>query len=56
MITFVGTLLVGAVTGWALEQNFGRNLLRWSRQKRMQMRILRRQGANPWRAWLQEED
>ncbi len=56
MITFVSILLVGAVSGWALEQSFGRNLLRWTRQKRMQMRVLRRQGGNPLRVWLQEED
>lgn len=56
MVTFVSILLVGAVTGWTLEQSLGENLLRWGRQKRMQMRIVRRQGGNPWRVWLQEEE
>lgn len=56
MVTFVGTLLVGAVAGWLLEQQWGRHLLRWSRIHRMKMRVLRRQGVNPLRAWLDEED
>jgi hypothetical protein len=51
MVTFVGTLLVGAVAGWVFEQRHGSALLRWSRQKRMQMRALRRQGENPFDAW-----
>ncbi len=56
MHTFVGTLLVGAVAGWMLEQNLGKSLLRWSRQKRMQMRVLRRQGVSPLRAWRFDEE
>ncbi|HSN88525.1 MAG TPA: hypothetical protein VL025_17320 [Thermoanaerobaculia bacterium] len=51
MVTFVGTLMVGAVAGWAMEKSYGQSLLRWSRNKRMQMRVLRRQGVNPLRAW-----
>jgi len=51
MVTFVGTLLIGAVAGWLLEQRHGNRLLRWSRQKRMQMRALRRQGASRFDAW-----
>jgi hypothetical protein len=51
MVTLVGTLLVGAVAGWCLEQKHGSRLLRWSRQKRMQMRALRRQGASRFDAW-----
>ena len=56
MVTFVSILLVGAITGWTLEQSLGESLLRWGRQKRMQMRVLRRQGVSPWRVWLREED
>jgi hypothetical protein len=56
MVTFVGTLLIGAVAGWTLEQNLGRNLLRWGRQKRMRMRVLRRQGVSPLRAWRSAEE
>jgi hypothetical protein len=51
MVTFVGTLFIGAVAGWIFEQKHGSQLLRWSRQKRMQMRALRRQGASPFDAW-----
>jgi hypothetical protein len=51
MVTFVGTLLVGAVAGWVFEQRHGSALLRWSRQKRMQMRALRRKGESPFDAW-----
>ncbi len=56
MVTFVGTLLIGAVAGWTLEQNLGKNLLRWGRQKRMRMRVLRRQGVSPLRAWRFDEE
>lgn len=55
MVTFMSTLLVGAVAGWALEQQWGTQLVRWTRQNRMRMRVLRRQGQNPWRAWMSEE-
>jgi hypothetical protein len=51
MVTFVGTLLIGAVAGWLFEQKHGSELVRWGRQKRMKMRALRRQGANPFDAW-----
>jgi len=56
MVTFVGTLMVGALAGWLLEQQWGRNLQRWSRMKGMRMRVLRRQGVNPLRAWFDEQD
>ena len=56
MVTFVGTLLVGAVAGWMLEKNLGQPLVRWSRLKRMQMRVLRRQGVSPLRAWRFDEE
>jgi hypothetical protein len=55
MVTFVSTLFIGAVAGWVFEQKHGSELLRWSRQKRMQMRALRRKGANPLDAWKSEE-
>jgi hypothetical protein len=54
MVTFVGTLLIGAVAGWVFEQKHGSELLRWSRQKRMLMRVLRRKGENPFAAWKPE--
>jgi hypothetical protein len=56
MVTFVGTLMIGAVAGWMLEQNVGQQLLRRVRQKKMQMRILRRQGVSPLRAWRFDEE
>jgi hypothetical protein len=56
MITFVATLLVGAIAGWLLEQQWGSRLLRWSRVHRMKMRVLRRQGINPLRAWRNDEE
>lgn len=55
MVTFVGTLLIGAVAGWAMEQQWGTQLVRWSRTNRMKMRVLRRRGENPWRAWFEQE-
>jgi hypothetical protein len=56
MLTFVSTLLVGAVTGFVMEKQWGTNLLRWSRVRRMRMRVLRRQGLKPWRFWFGPED
>ena len=49
---FVSTLVVGAVAGFAMEQQWGPTLVRWSRMQRMRARIARRQGASPWRAWF----
>ena len=54
MLTFVGTLLVGAVAGFAMEQQWGANLKRWGRMQRMRARVLRRQGVNPLRAWFDQ--
>jgi hypothetical protein len=51
MVTFVGTLMIGAVIGFMLEKQVGALLLRWSRIQRMRMRVLRRQGENPWNVW-----
>jgi hypothetical protein len=51
MATFVGALMVGAVAGWIFEQKHGTQLLRWSRQVRMQMRARRRQGESPFDFW-----
>ena len=56
MVTFVGTLLVGTIAGWMMETNLGQPLMRWSRLKRMQMRVLRRQGVSPLRAWRFDEE
>jgi len=42
IVTFVSTLVIGAVAGWMMEQKHGSDLLRWSRQKMMQRRALRR--------------
>ena len=55
MLTFVGTLLVGAIAGYAMEQQWGANLMRWSRMQRMRARVARRQGASPLRAWFDQE-
>jgi hypothetical protein len=53
MLTFVSTLLVGAVAGFAMEQQWGSSLVRWSRMQRMRARVLRRQGVRGWRAWFE---
>lgn len=52
MLTFVSTLLVGAMAGFAMEKTWGAGLVRWSRIQRMRMRVARRQGLSPWRAWF----
>ena len=54
MAMFVVTLVVGAVAGFAMEQQWGSNLMRWSRMQRMRARVARRQGASPWRAWFED--
>jgi len=51
---FVTTLVVGAVAGFVMEQQWGSNLVRWSRTQRMRARVLRRQGESPWRAWFED--
>jgi hypothetical protein len=51
---FVSTLVVGAVAGFMVEQQWGMNLVRWSRMQRMRARIARRQGESPWRGWFEE--
>ena len=56
MVTFITTLMVGAVLGFMLEQQVGAPLLKWSRIKRMRMRILRRKGENPWSAILRDDE
>ncbi|HEY0512895.1 MAG TPA: hypothetical protein VGH73_13380 [Thermoanaerobaculia bacterium] len=56
MVMFVSTLLVGAVAGFAMEQQWGSNLVRWSRLQRMRARVLRRQGVSPWRAWTDSQE
>jgi hypothetical protein len=54
MAMFMGTLMVGALAGFAMEQQWGSNLMRWSRMQRMRARVARRQGASPWRAWFED--
>lgn len=56
MVTFISMLTVGAIFGFMLEQQVGAPLVRWSRVKRMRMRILRRKGESPWVALLQDDD
>jgi hypothetical protein len=48
MITFVGTLMIGAVVGFMMEQQWGVEVLRWSRMRRMKTRVLRRQSESVW--------
>ncbi len=55
MVTFIGVLMFGAVSGFLMEQQWGAQLVRWTRQHRMRMRCLSRKGVNPFRAWLGEE-
>jgi hypothetical protein len=43
MVTFVGTLMIGAVVGFMVEQQWGIEVIRWNRMRRMRTRILRRQ-------------
>jgi hypothetical protein len=52
MLTFVSTLLVGALAGFAMEKTWGSGLVRWSRIQRMRVRVARRQGVSPLRAWF----
>ena len=56
MLTFVSTLMVGAVAGFAMEQQWGSNLLRWSRTQRMRVRVARRQGISLWQAWFDQPE
>ncbi len=56
MVTFISTLIFGAVLGFMLEQQVGVPLVKWSRVKRMRMRILRRNGENPWSALLRDDE
>jgi hypothetical protein len=55
MVTFIGMLMCGAVAGFMMEQQWGAKALRWARQHQMRIRVLRRQGVNPLRAWRDEE-
>ena len=48
MITFVGTLMIGAVVGFMMEQQWGVEVVRWSRMRRMRTRVLRRQNESAW--------
>jgi hypothetical protein len=55
MVTFVSTILVGAVAGFMMEQQWGQQLVRWSRMQKMKMRVARRQGDNPLRSFFEQE-
>jgi hypothetical protein len=55
-LTFVATLLVGAVAGFAMEKTWGSGLVRWSRIQRMRMRVARRNGLSPWSSWFERQD
>lgn len=55
MATFVGTLAVGAVVGWMMEQQYGKTVVRWYRQQLMRVRVARRQGASPLSAWKSQD-
>ena len=56
MVTFISTLMVGAVLGFMLEQQVGAPLVKWSRITRMRMRILRRNGESPWAALMRDDE
>lgn len=56
MLTFVGTLLAGAVAGFVMEKTWGSSLVRWSRMQRMRVRVARRQGLSPWRVWFGNQE
>jgi hypothetical protein len=53
MVTFVGTLLIGALAGWAMEQQWGLELVRWTRIRRMRTRVARRQDES---SFFRDED
>jgi hypothetical protein len=46
--------LIGAVGGWAMEQQWGLSLVRWTRIQRMRIRVARRQGEKPLSFWKQD--
>jgi hypothetical protein len=56
MVTFVSTLVVGAVAGFVMEQQWGTNLVRAVRRHQMRARVLRRQGVSPLRAWFDDQE
>ena len=35
MLTFMSTLMIGAVAGFVMEQQWGQGVIRWYRQQRM---------------------
>ena len=55
MVTFFGVLMIGAVSGFMMEQQWGTHLVRWTRQHRMRIRALRRMGVHPLRALRREK-
>jgi uncharacterized protein (DUF2062 family) len=56
MVTFVGTLMIGAVVGFMVEQQWGMEVVRWSRIRRMRMRVQRRQGESLWKVGKDDQD
>ena len=56
MSTFITMLALGAVAGFMMEQQWGTNLVRWSRMQKMRARIAKRQGVSPWRAFFDEQE
>jgi hypothetical protein len=51
MLTFVSTLMIGAVAGFVMEQQWGQGMTRWFRQQRMRARVARRLGVSPRELW-----
>jgi hypothetical protein len=49
MVTFVGTLMIGAVVGFMMEKQWGVEVVRWNRMRRMKTRVLRRRGESFWK-------
>jgi hypothetical protein len=56
MVMFVSTLVIGAVAGFVMEQQWGTNLVRSVRRHQMRARVLRRQGVSPLRAWFDDQE
>ena len=47
MVTFVATLMVGAVAVFMLEKQYGQGMTRWYRVQKMRARVARRLGESP---------
>jgi hypothetical protein len=55
MLTFVGTLMIGAVAGFVLEQQLGQEMTRWYRLQRMRARVTRRLGEGASQLWKRDD-